>query len=140
MFGLLQLRNLIATDFDWKNSNFSNRIKFSRQTFVNYYGLIGFVYTLNRSRFIDTLSRRRLISISGTRRICTVRFRKVGRMWCGGARRTYWATRHNGVTLIKTKEFLKSPCFLDLNGRRRKGILKGLKINKNSSSDFNDGS
>ena len=33
-----------------------------------------------------------------------------------GARETHWATCHNGVNQIKTKEFLKFPAFLDLNG------------------------
>ena len=37
-------------------------------------------------------------------------------MRCDGARETHWATRHSGVTPSKTKEILKSPCFLDLNG------------------------
>ena len=39
------------------------------------------------------------------------RFRKAGRVRCGGARETHWATYHNGVTPGKTKEFLKSLCF-----------------------------
>ena len=38
-------------------------------------------------------------------------FRKAGRVWCGGARKTQWATCHNRVTPTKTKEFLKSPRF-----------------------------
>ena len=37
-------------------------------------------------------------------------------MWCGGAQEAHWATFHNEVTPSKIKEFLKSPCFLDLNG------------------------
>ena len=45
-----------------------------------------------------------------------LRFRKVGRVRCGGARETHLATCHNGVTPIKTKEFLKSSFFSDLNG------------------------
>ena len=40
-----------------------------------------------------------------------LRFRKAGRVWCGGARETLWATCHNRVTPCKTKEFLKCPCF-----------------------------
>ena len=40
-----------------------------------------------------------------------LRFGKVGRVWCGGARETHWATCCNEVTPSKTKEFLKSPCF-----------------------------
>ena len=43
-----------------------------------------------------------------------LRFRKAGRVLCGGTRETHWATCHNGVTLSKTKEFLKSPCFFRL--------------------------
>ena len=39
---------------------------------------------------------------------------KQGKVWYGGARETHWAECHNGVTPNKTKEFLKSPCFLDL--------------------------
>ena len=45
-----------------------------------------------------------------------LRFRKAGRVWCGGALETHWATCHNEVTASKTKEFLKSFCFLDHNG------------------------
>ena len=37
-------------------------------------------------------------------------------MLCDGARETHWTTCHNGVTPSKTKEFLKSPRFFDLNG------------------------
>ena len=32
-------------------------------------------------------------------------------MWCGGARETYWAMCHIGVTPSETKEFFKSSCF-----------------------------
>ena len=41
-----------------------------------------------------------------------LRFKKTGRVWCCGARETCWATCYNEVTPSKTKEFLKSPCFL----------------------------
>ena len=41
-----------------------------------------------------------------------LRFRKAGRVWCGGAREPHWATCHNGVTPSKTKEVLKYSCFL----------------------------
>ena len=47
-------------------------------------------------------------------KIIPLRFRKAGRLWCGGARETHWATCHNRVTPSKTKEFLESPCFLIL--------------------------
>ena len=40
-----------------------------------------------------------------------LRFRKVGRLWCGGARETYWATCHEGMTHSETKGFLKSSFF-----------------------------
>ena len=40
-----------------------------------------------------------------------LRFRKAGRVRCGGARETNWATCHNRLTPSETKEFLKSPCF-----------------------------
>ena len=43
-------------------------------------------------------------------------FKKAGRVWCGGAPETHWATCHNAVSSNKTKKFLKSPVFLDLNG------------------------
>ena len=33
-------------------------------------------------------------------------------MWCGGARETHWATFHIRVTVIKTNQSLRSPCFL----------------------------
>ena len=46
----------------------------------------------------------------------TLWYRKAGRAWCGGARETHWATCHDRVTPSKTKEFLKSPRFLVLNG------------------------
>ena len=52
-----------------------------------------------------------------------LRIRKVGRVWCGGARETHGATCHNGVTPSKTKEFLKFPCFLDLNGSGSKMLI-----------------
>ena len=44
-----------------------------------------------------------------------LRFRKAGRVSCVGAREINWATCHNRVTPSKATEFLKSPCFLDLN-------------------------
>ena len=40
-----------------------------------------------------------------------LKFRKAGRVWCGGARETHWVTCHNRVTSSKTKESLKSSCF-----------------------------
>ena len=40
-----------------------------------------------------------------------LKFRKAGRVWCGGARETHIATCHNGVTPSKSKEFLESPRF-----------------------------
>ena len=52
------------------------------------------------------------------------RLRKAGRMWCGGARGTHRATCHNEMTPRKSKEFLKSPCFSDLNGRKTDSIEK----------------
>ena len=53
-----------------------------------------------------------------------LRFRKAGRMWCGGARETHWATCHNKVTVTKTKQSLKAPAFLSSYG-----MLIGVKIN-----------
>ena len=47
--------------------------------------------------------------------VIPLRFRKAGRVWCGGTRETHWATCHNEVTPRKTKEYLKSNRFLDLN-------------------------
>ena len=35
-----------------------------------------------------------------------LKFRKAGRVWCGGARETQLATCQNRVTPSKTKEFL----------------------------------
>ena len=48
--------------------------------------------------------------------ILPLRFRKTGIVMCDGARETHWATCHNlaVVTPSWKKEFLKSPCFLDL--------------------------
>ena len=40
-----------------------------------------------------------------------LRFRKAGRVCCGGARETQWVKCHNGVTPTKTKEFLKYSSF-----------------------------
>ena len=40
-----------------------------------------------------------------------LRFRKAGKVWCGGARETYWATCHNEVTVSKMKQSLRSPYF-----------------------------
>ena len=52
----------------------------------------------------------------------------MGRVWCGGARETHLATCHNGVTSSKTKEFLKSPCFLDINGTYKNEDFVRFKI------------
>ena len=41
-----------------------------------------------------------------------LKFKKAGRMRCGGARETRWATCHNRLTPSGTKDFLQSPCFL----------------------------
>ena len=40
-----------------------------------------------------------------------LRFRKAGKVWCGGARETHYDTCHNRVTPSKTKKLLKTPCF-----------------------------
>ena len=40
-----------------------------------------------------------------------LRFRRAGRVWCGGARGTHWATCHNGVTVSKTKQSNRSSYF-----------------------------
>ena len=40
-----------------------------------------------------------------------LRYRKAGKVWCGGARETHRATYYNLVTPSKTKEFIKSSCF-----------------------------
>ena len=45
-----------------------------------------------------------------------VRFKKAGRVWCGGARKTHCATCHTEVTRSKTKDFLESPRFWSLDG------------------------
>ena len=49
------------------------------------------------------------------RKYLSLRFRKAGRVWCGGARETHWATgdsyQNQGVSQI-------TPFFLDLNGRK----------------------
>ena len=45
-----------------------------------------------------------------------LRFRKGGRMSCGGARAAHGATCYNEGTPSKPKKFLKSPHFLDPNG------------------------
>ena len=44
-------------------------------------------------------------------KILPLRFKKAGRVWCCGARETHWATCHNGVTPIHTKDVPKSPRF-----------------------------
>ena len=46
------------------------------------------------------------------------RLRKAGRLVCGGARKTHWATCHNEELLVKLRSFLNLPAFLDLNGIR----------------------
>ena len=38
-------------------------------------------------------------------------FREAGRVWCGGARENQLVTSHNGVTVSKTKQSLRSSCF-----------------------------
>ena len=45
-------------------------------------------------------------------------FKKAGRVLCGGARETHWATCHNRVTPTKTTEFSNLPAFSDLNGSK----------------------
>ena len=52
------------------------------------------------------------------------RFRKAGRVWCGGARETHWATCYNEVTPSKTKEFLNSPFFKILMVYDMQGLKK----------------
>ena len=42
-------------------------------------------------------------------------FRKAERVWCGGARETHWATRHNWVTLAKPRSSSNVPAFVDRN-------------------------
>ena len=44
-------------------------------------------------------------------KILPIIVRKAGRVWCLGARETHWAMCHNEVTVSKTKQCLKSPCF-----------------------------
>ena len=58
-----------------------------------------------------------------------LRFKKAGRLWCGGVQGTQGATCHNRVTPSETKEFFKSPCFLDLNGIFKIRITKLLNSN-----------
>ena len=53
----------------------------------------------------------KLYLIYKTQFLLPLRFRKTGRVLCGGAREIHWATCHNRLTLSKTEEFLKSPCF-----------------------------
>ena len=43
--------------------------------------------------------------------LVSLRFRKAGRVWCGGAQEANRTTWHNRVTPIKTEEFLNSPRF-----------------------------
>ena len=43
------------------------------------------------------------------------RFRKAGRVWCGGARETHWATWHNGVTVRKKWTHSNLHAFQDLD-------------------------
>ena len=40
-----------------------------------------------------------------------LRLRKAGRLWCGGARESDSVTCHNGASVSKTKQSLRSPCF-----------------------------
>ena len=51
------------------------------------------------------------------RNFVPLRFRKAGRVLCGGARETHWATCHNEVTPSKSKEFLKSPFFFTIQNK-----------------------
>ena len=39
------------------------------------------------------------------------RFMKAGKVWCGGALETHWATCQYGVIVSKTKQSFKSSCF-----------------------------
>ena len=47
--------------------------------------------------------------------VISLRCRKAGRVWFGGARETHWATCPNGVTVSKRKQSIKSPWFLYIN-------------------------
>ena len=77
---------------------------------------------------------------SGPQNILPLRFRKAGRVWLGGARETHSATCHNGVTPSRTKEFLKSPCFLDLNGNEihTNRIIKKIAVLSPSTEFLNN--
>ena len=71
--------------------------------------------TMSLSKWWAVVSAERMfiffMVISGKKVKLPSRFRKAGRVWCDGARETYWVTCRNGVTPCKTKEFLKSPWF-----------------------------
>ena len=43
-------------------------------------------------------------------------FRKAGRVWCGGAQETHWATCHNGVTVRNKWAHANLHAFQDLDG------------------------
>ena len=54
-------------------------------------------------------------TVAAIRLLLLLKFSKAGRVSCGGARETHWATCHNGVTPSKTKEFFKSSCFFEIS-------------------------
>ena len=57
-------------------------------------------------------------SLGPSQILVPLRLRKAGMVWCGGTWETHLATCHHWVTPSKTKEFLKSPRFLDLTGTK----------------------
>ena len=54
------------------------------------------------------------VTLCLTNILLPLRLGKAERVWCGGARETHSATRHNEGTPSKTKELLKSPCFFKI--------------------------
>ena len=44
-------------------------------------------------------------------------------MWCSGARESRWAMCHNGVTVSKTKQSFRFPCFSGPYGIKKKFVV-----------------
>ena len=62
-----------------------------------------------------------------------LKFIKAGRVWSGGARETHWARSHNWVTVSKTKQSLRSPCFsrIPSNSDKSKNYSQKISVIQN---------
>ena len=111
---LPRLRELEYENFLWRKQCLLIISKnYPRSTF---WDAIQICLDETKARFSSTRGCLEKIFLARKRQKIPLRFRKAGKVWFGGARETHCATCHNGMTPSEIEEFLKSPCFLDLNG------------------------